>query len=439
MSLSKEKIKGLKYNLSFEVSKELFEEELMKKLTAYQKHADIKGFRKGHVPLDVIRQKYEDSFISETMNEAINTELSSYLKEKNLSPATQPQIEITSFVKDKELKFTAELEVLPEIKDKDIELSKITVEKKVAKVTDQVIETSLKQLAESRTSTAKLEKDRATKKGDVAIIDFEGFIDGEAFPGGKGEKHNLELGSNSFIEGFEDQLIGKNKGDELEVNVTFPKEYHAKEFAGKPAMFKVKIHDIRAKVPVKIDDELAKQVGRKDLEDLKNSIKEMTQDHYESLSKNGMKDLVLDELAKVKITLPESLIEQEFNAMWKPFEQQIKEDKLSEENKKKGEKKLKAEQKELAEKRVKLGLLVAEIGKKAEIKVDENDAQQAIMQEAMRFPGQHEQVFKYYNENPQAMQMLRAQLFEAKILDHIVSQVKTKEKEVKPEELTGQK
>ena len=223
----KEKIKGIKYSLAFEVESADVEAELEKQLLKFAETHEEKGFRKGHVPLSVIRSKYENHFLNDTLNDTINKCMNEYYKAKNINPAAMPNIKIDNFVRGEKLKFSAEFEIVPEIKP--IDFSKITIEKQVAKAGDKEINDSLKNIAESRYTLSEITEDRKTKKGDTVDINFVGSIDGVEFKGGKGDNYPLELGSGTFIPGFEDQLIGHKKGDNIDVNVEFPKDYGSKE------------------------------------------------------------------------------------------------------------------------------------------------------------------------------------------------------------------
>ncbi len=432
MQPTKEKVKGIKYELSFEIPTEEFETKLNEQLTEFAKTHKEKGFRPGHVPMEVIKQKYEGHFIGDVINSLINESLSSYCKEHDITPAIQPNIKVDSFVRNEPLKFSADFEILPHIKD--IDFSKITLEKKVAHATDKEVNESLENIAKSRYTTEPVSSDRKTKSGDIAVIDFEGFEGGKAFEGGKGENYPLELGSNTFIPGFEDQVIGHSKGDSFDVNVEFPKDYGHAQLAGKPAVFKVKINEIKEKKIPEINDAFAVELQRKDLADLKSYVKELLEQNYETASKNMMKDELLDKLADEKIELPESLINQEVEYMFHQFQHTTSE-KLDE----KAEKKKKEELKKQAENRVKLGLIIADIGKKEKVEITQNDIQQAIMAEAMRYPQQAGQIFEYYQKNPSAAEAIRANVFEEKVLDLILSKIKTKEKEVPATEFTKPK
>ncbi len=429
----KEKIKGIKYELSFEISSDDFEKKLTEQLAEFAKNHEEKGFRKGHVPMDVIRSKYENHFIGDVINTLINETLFEYCKSKDINPAAAPNVKVDSFVRKEPLKFSADFEIIPEIKD--IDFSKISVEKKVAKATEKEINEAIKNIAESRHTVEEITENRKTKKGDIVDINFVGSVDGKEFEGGKADNYPLELGSGAFIPGFEDQLIGKTKGDDVDVNVEFPKDYGHEALAGKKALFKVKINAIKEKKIPAIDDKFAVDLKRKDLADLKSYVKELLEKNYETSSKNLMKDEILDKLADEKIDVPETLVNQEVEFMFSQYKQTNPNEKMDE----KAENKKKDELRKQATSRVKLGLILADIGKKENVQIEQNEIQQAIMQEAMRYPAQAQQIFDYYTKNAQATEAIKAGIFEDKVLDLITSKVKVKEKEVSVSDLTKTK
>ena len=420
MATIKDRIRGLKYELNITIPYADFETKTTEKMQDYAKQAKIQGFRPGHTPVSIIKQKYGDSFNANSLNDLMNDLIFGYVKDNNLKLASQPKVDIEKFEQGKDIKFIATFEVFPIINK--VNLEKISVTKKVKSSTDKDIDEALHELAESRHESIKLDTVRPTKKGDIAVIDFEGFIDGKAFDGGKGSKYSLQLGSKSFIEGFEDQLIGKNINDEIDVNVKFPKDYHVSELAGKPAIFKVKIIDIRTRKIPEINDELAKAVGRKDLSELKENIKQMQIEHWNNLSKSGMKNDIFEQLVKIKIDLPESLINQELDYMKKTEKLDTSDDKKL--------KSLKTE----AEKRVKLSLILNSIGLNADIKVSEDDVKKAITDEINQYPNQAQHIIDYYTKNSGAMSMLKARVYESKVVDYILTKVKITEKQVSKKE-----
>jgi len=420
----KEKIKGLKYNVSFSVDAKTLADNVTKELERIQPSVSLKGFRKGKVPLDVVRKNYEQNVMAETVDKTINETMTNYIKEKDIRPAMQPKVSVEKFVPNETLEFSAEFEILPIIPD--VDFSKIELTKEIKEVDDKEVEDNLNQLAESRRQFEKIEEKRPLKKGDVAVIDYEGFKDGEPFAGGKAEKHFLELGSNQFIPGFEDALIGKELG-ETTIKVTFPKEYHAKELAGAPVEFKVNVREIRVKSAPTIDDELAKAMGRKDLADLKSYIKELLIGRNEQDARAKLADEALDELnKKVKIDLPECLLDQEIEHM-----------KANSEDEKDAPKE--KDLKKQAEQRVKLGLVIGDLGRKEKIEITKEEVEMVIRSEAMRYPGQEAMVIEYYQKNPQAIQTIQGSLYEKKVMDKILEKVKIKEVKAKAEKKADKK
>ncbi len=402
----KEKIKNLNYKINFTIEAAEFDKHYNDELNKILPSVKIKGFREGHVPVDVVKQKYDQEIVSGALENAISSAITSYLKDKKLQPALRPAVKIDKFEKGKDIEFEADFDVLPEIAD--VDFSKIEIKKDVPEVSQKEIETSLLQIAESRAALKSIEEDRPVKKGDVAVIDFEGFVDDVAFDGGKGANHPLEIGSGQFIPGFEEGLIGKKKGENVDVKVTFPKEYHSKDLAGKKSVFKVKINEIKEKdVPI-INDEFAVALGRKSVDDLKGYISELLKGKYESEANVKMQDQILETLdKKVKFELPESLVNQELQY-------------VKQQNKDMAEK----EAMSTASQRVKLGLLIGNIGKKAGVEVGDYEIENVIKSEALRYPGQEQMVIEYYNKNPMARETIRGQLFEKKTFDYIMTQIK---------------
>ncbi len=423
MKVAKEKIKDLKYNLAFVVSSDDFEKELETQILDFAQNHKEKGFRKGHVPVDVIKSKYENHFINDVLNSIVNKSVSEYCKDKKITPVSNPKLTVDEFVRGKDIKFSVEFEILPEIKD--IDFSKITVTKKIAIATDREVNDSLKNIADSRHTLKDVVEKRVTKNGDVVDINFVGSVDGVEFKGGKADNHMLELGSHSFIDNFEDQLLKKNVGDELDVNVKFPKDYGEASLAGKKAVFKVKINAIKEKIVPEINDEFAKQLNRKDLADLKIYVKELLDKNYETTAKNIMKSDLLEKLGSESFDVPEVLVEQELDYMMYQFKNLDQ----------KAQDKKRDELKKQAVSRVKLGLVLAEIGKKEKLQITEQDIQNAVMQEAMKYPTQAKQIFEYYTKNQNALETLKAGAFEEKVLDFILGKVTVKEKKVDPKDL----
>ena len=266
----------------------------------------------------------------------------------------------------------------------------------------------------------------------MVVIDFSGSIDGEVFPGGAGEDVDLILGSGSFIPGFEEQLVGVRKGDEKTVKVTFPEEYGAEDLAGKDAEFAVTVKDVKAPVTVEIDDALAEKIGLKDLDELKSLVRERIEKEYNDLSRAHVKRALLDKLDSAHaFELPKSMVDAEFNQIWA----QVENAERDEEDKDKSEDELKAEYRTIAERRVRLGLVLAEIGKRANVEVPNDDVRRALLDQARQFPGQERQVLEFYEKNPQMLAQVRAPLFEERVVDHILEGATITDKTVTKEDL----
>ena len=434
MNVKEEKAKGLnkKYNVTLAAAD--FANAVDKKLEQVAKKIKLPGFRAGHAPKAMIDKQYRPSVLGEVLDDMIRDAVNQVISDNKLRPAVTPDIKIEKFEDGKDIEFTVEVEVLPEIKVGDF--SKITLNKYVAKVPAEEIEKAVKYMTDSRRDSAKVEEDRAAKKGDIAVIDFVGSIDGVEFQGGKGNSYPLELGSNSFIPGYEDQLIGKKAGETIEVKTTFPADYHAKDLAGKEALFVTTIKEIREYKPVELNDEFAKSMGAKDVADLKSKIEARILEDYNATSRIKLKRDLLDALDKeYNFDVPQKLIDAEYSAIEKQYQDAKAKNQLDESEKARDEKDILAEYKEIALRRVKLGLLLSEIGADAKLQLSADDVNKAIMNEAKRYPGQEKMVFEYYVKNKDAVEALKAPAYEEKIVDYVLEKANVADKEVSVEEL----
>ncbi len=434
MNVKEGKSKGLNKKYTVTIAAADFAAAVDKKLSSVAKNIKLPGFRAGKAPKSMIEQKYRPSVLGEVLDDMIRDASNKVIEDNKLRPAVTPDIKIEKFEDGKDIEFTIETEVLPEITLGDF--SKISLKKYTAKVPAEEIEKAIKYMADSRRDTVKIEKARAAKKGDVAVIDFVGSIDGVEFKGGKGNDYPLELGSNSFIPGYEDQLIGHKAGETVEVKTTFPENYHAKDLAGKEALFVTTIKELREYKPAEINDELAKSAGAKDLADLKKKIEERILQDYDATARIKLKRDLLDALDKeYKFEIPQKLIDAEYEAIEKQYKHAKEHGHLDEEEKKRDEKDVLAEYKEIALRRVKLGLLLSEIGSNAKVTLTADDINKAIANEARRYPGQEQMVYDYYVRNKEAVEALRAPAYEEKIVDYILSLAKVADTEVSVEEL----
>jgi len=434
MQIKEVKSEGLSREYNLTIKAEAFNAEVDKKLKKIAQTASMAGFRAGKVPFGMIKKKYQGNAMSEALDDVIKNGVNELLKEKNLRPVFTPDVDLKKFEEGKDIEFNVTMEIMPDIEIKDF--SGIKIEKPVADVPNEEIEKALNYMAESHRDSVKVEEDRATVKGDIAVIDFVGSIDGVEFPGGKGEAYPLEIGSGSFIPGYEDQLIGKKAGEVVNVKATFPENYHAKDLAGKEALFVTTIKEIREVKKTEINEDFAKTMGAESLDKLKESVKERIAQDYENATKMKLKRALLDALDKAyKFDVPAKLVDMEYDAIVKQYENAKKNNQLDEDEKSKKEEDLLKEYKDIAVRRVKLGLLLAEVGNNAKVEVNQDDINKAIMNEAQRYPMQAKAIFDFYLKNKQAIERLRTQVYEEKVIDYVLSKVELKEKKVSVEEL----
>lgn len=425
---------GLKRGYKVVVSAADIAQKIDVELDEVAKKANLPGFRPGKAPKGVIKKRFGQSVMGDVLQRAVQDTTSQALLERNLKPAMQPKIEVTSFDEGKDLEYTVSLEVLPEIVPVDFKT--IDLERPKAEPGDAEIAKALDSLATSQRKTQKVEAAREAKLGDTAVIDFEGFMDGEAFPGGKGNDHPLELGSNQFIPGFEAQLVGKKAGDKVDVNVTFPAEYGSEKLAGKEAVFKVEIKELREPLPVTIDDEFAKGLGFEDLETVKKVVKDQLARDYQRAARAKVKRALLDKLSDAhNFEVPPGMLEMEFQQIWGQVEADRKRGVEDPEHKGKTDDQLKDEYKAIALRRVRLGLLLAEVGRANDVQVTQDEVNRALGEQVRRFPGQERQVVEFYRSNPELLAQLRAPIFEEKVVDFILELAKVTDKPVTVEEL----
>lgn len=423
---------GLKHEFKVVVPAAQLATLMETRLEEIAREVNMPGFRPGKVPMAIVRKKYAASVMGEVLEQAVNDGTGKAINDKGLRPAVQPKIEIVNYAEGTDLEFKVELETLPEITPMDF--GGIELEREKATVPDAEIDETLARIAESREGSEAVE--RASQSGDVVVIDFVGKLDGVAFPGGTAEGYSLKLGSGTFIPGFEDQLAGKTAGEAAVVKVTFPAEYGNAELAGKPAEFEVTVKEVREPKPAALDDELAKQVGMESLEALKQAIRDEIGRDLDGIARTKLKRKLLDVLAdNHDFPVPGVMVEQEFDAIWKQLSADKEAGRLDAADAAKDEETLKAEYRTLSERRVRLGLLLAEVGRVNSVQVTQDDVNRALMNEARRFPGQEHLVFQYYKSNPEALNSLRAPIFEEKVVDLIIEKAKISDKEVSVEDL----
>jgi len=435
MQVTETKSEGLSREFKVALPANEIEEKISHRLKELARTAQMPGFRPGKVPVSVLRKKYGPSVLGEVLERAVNDSSQQALAEKGLRPAMQPQIEITSFEDGGDLEYTIGVELLPEIKP--VDFSKIKLERLIPKTDDAAMENTLADIAAAQGDSAAIKDDRETKTGDVLVIDFLGRVGGEEFAGGKAEGYELTLGSGTFIPGFEEQLIGVKVGDKIEVKVKFPDSYGAAELSGKDAVFDVTVNELKETVPSAIDDELAKKVGMENLEALKKSIREEQESEFNEMSRMILKRALLDELSAAHdFEIPEKLLDREFDTIWKQFEEQRKKDKdAGQGSEEKTDDEHKKDFREIAERRVRLGLLLSEVGRANNVQISQEDVNSQLMAEARRHPGREKEVMEHYKNNPEAMEELSAPLYEEKVVNFILEQASITEKTATKDEL----
>jgi trigger factor len=417
---------GLKRGYKLVVTAGELDAKVNEKLAEAAPEIEMKGFRKGKVPMPLLRKQFGERLMGEAMQESVDGAMSKHLEDSGDRPAMQPKVAMTNedWKPGDDVEVEMTYERLPDIPE--VDLSKIKLERMVVEADDKAIDEALSNLAENAQNFEDRKKSSKAKDGDQVVIDFIGKVAGEAFEGGSAEDFPLVLGSNQFIPGFEDQLVGVKTGDEKAVEVTFPEEYGNKDLAGQPAVFDVTVKAVKEPKPAAIDDELAKKFGADDLAALKTQITERLGEEYKGASRAVMKRGLLDELDKlVKFELPPSLVEAEAGQI---AHQLWHEENPDVEGHDHPEIEPTKEHTTLAERRVRLGLLLAELGREAKIEVSDAEMTQAVMNQARQYPGQERQFFEFVQQNPGMRQQIQAPIFEDKVVDHVFEIATVKDK-----------
>ena len=424
---------GLKRGYNIVVTADELAAKVDDKLVEARPEIEMKGFRKGKVPMALLKKQYGQRLMGEAMQESIDGAMSKHFEDSGDRPAMQPAVKMTNedWKEGDDIHVEMSYEALPIIPE--VDLKKIKLEKMIAKADESSVEEALANLAETAQDFKDRKKGTKSKDGDQVTIDFLGKVDGEAFEGGAAEDYPLVLGSNSFIPGFEEQLVGVKVDEDVEVKVTFPAEYGAENLAGKDAIFECKIKAVKAPKAAEINDELATKFGAEDLAALKGQISERLEAEYAGAARAVQKRHLLDALDKmVKFDLPPSLVEAEAGQIAHQLWHDENPDVQGHDH---PEIEPTDEHNELAERRVRLGLLLAELGQKAEIQVTDAEMTQAMMNQARQYPGQEREFFEFVQKNPQMQQQMRAPLFEDKVVDYVFELATVKDKEVSKDDL----
>jgi len=423
---------GLKREYKVVVAAGELDERLDNILTEFRATARIKGFRPGKAPLSLLRRMHGDRARGQVLQETVQQTTTKLFEEKEIRPAVRPDVDLGDYEDGKDLEYTLKVEVLPTIDISDFEAP--ALERWVPEVADKDVNEALERLASQQKTFKKAAKTVKAKEGDARL-------NGEEFEGGKGEDFQLELGSGTFIPGFEDQLVGVKAGDEKIVKVTFPEEYHAENLKGQPVEFTVTVKEVRRPAEAKVDDEMAKGLGMEDLNALKEAITGQIENDNQMLTRAHLKRALLDVLAdKYDFGVPENMVDLEYRQIW----EQIKRDMITSGEAQEGDfegqdepadKKEAEEFRSIAERRVRLGLLLSEVGQANEVQVTPDEINRRVIEEARRFPGQEQQVFEFYQKNEEAKAQLHAPIFEEKVVDFILEKAELTDKKVSREEL----
>ena len=442
MQVTETAAEGLRREFKIVVPADTIEEQVDTRLKDVGRQVKIPGFRPGKVPLSLLRKRFASSLMGEVLEGLVNETSSQTLSERGLRPALSPKIEITQFDDGSDLEYTMAVELLPEIEQPDY--GSIELERMTAEVDDATIDQRLERIAESQQQFKEPEAPRPAADGDRVSIDFHGAVDGEERPELHAHDFPLVLGSGSFFDGFEDALIGADKGDTVAVSSALPESFHAEDLAGKTAEFKVEVKSIEEPQEVSIDEDLAKNLGFEDLDALRAAVREHVEKDFGSLTRMRLKRALLDRLADLfSFESPQGLIESEFENIWKQVEQnrerlatrrEAGED-VNDPDLDKPEEELRSDYQKLAERRVRLGLALAEIGHQNNITVSKDEMNQAMIAEASRYPSQQREYYEFLRGNPEVAERLRAPIYEDKVVDFILELVTVTDRTVPADEL----
>ncbi len=433
---------GLKRELKVVIPAKDMEARMNERLAEVKDRVKINGFRPGKVPFAHLKKVYGKSIMADLVNEIVREKPTEILSGRGEKSATQPEIAMTEdeseadkiLNAEADLEFTVAYEIIPAIELKDV--SGIKVTREVVEIAEDEVNEQILKIAESARSYES--KKGKAANGDRVTIDYLGKVDGEAFDGGKDEDAELVLGSNRFIPGFEEQLVGVKAGDEKTITVTFPADYPAANLAGKEATFDITVKDVASAQDIEINDELATKLGLESADKLKEIVRGQIESQYGNLTRQKVKRQILDQLDELyQFDTPERLVEAEFENIWRQINTDLQQAGKTFADEETTEEEARAEYRKLAERRVRLGLVLSEIGEKAGVQVSDDELQRSLFEQLRQFPGQEKQILDYFKNTPGAAASLRAPLFEEKVVDHLLSEISVTDKTVSKEELTA--
>jgi trigger factor len=444
MQITETSNEGLKRTLKVVVGADELGRRFTERLGEIKDRVQLKGFRKGKVPVPHLKKVFGRSLMAEVLQEAVKETTSKALADRNERPAMQPSVNLPEdqgeiervLAGEADLSYSVTFEVLPKFELAD--LKSLKLERLVAEVEPEAVDKAVSDLAE-RGTTWTPEEGRAAASGDRLTVDFVGTIGEEAFEGGRAEGAEIVLGQGSFIPGFEEGIEGARAGEERSVVATFPADYPVDTLAGKEATFAVTVKEVAAPTRAAIDDAFAKTFGMETLAQLKEAVGTQIKREYDTASRMKLKRELLDQLDAVhSFELPPTLVDSEFEAMWRQFNENLKQAGKTLEDEGKSEEEARADYRRIAERRVRLGLVIGEIAESSKIEITQDEMRRALIEQARRFPGHEKAVYEYYEKTPGALAELRAPIFEDKVVDFVLEQVNPAEKKVSKEELFKQ-
>lgn len=430
---------GLKREFRVVVEGAAIEERVDAKLGELAGRISLPGFRPGKVPLSLLRKRYGAAVRGEVLEETVNEGTRQALSDQGLRAAVRPEIEVTKYEEGGGLEYRLSIEAFPEIES--VDFSSIEIEQLRAQPTEEHVQSHLEWMAEAQT-TYETEEDREARSGDAVVIDFVGRRDGVEFEGGAAQDFELVLGSGAFVPGFDDPLIGATAGRHLDIDVTFPDTYPAEELAGRQVVFEVDVKEVKRPEQPAIDDELAVKMGVENLGELRKAVSDQIRSDYDRVSRERVKRQLLDALAELcDFEIPRGLVDDEFEEIWERLGEDLRasdEDKDKDgEGPPKSEEEAKEEYRAIAERRVGLGLLLSDVGRRNNIEVQEDEINRAMAEYARRFPGREHEVVRELRNDPQAIARFQGPLLEDKVVDFILEMARVSEREVTPGELLG--
>ena len=434
MQITETSADGLKREFQIVIAAQEIDAKVQVKLDELSRTIKLPGFRPGKVPAKVVAQRYRASVVQDVVEHEIRDGARQATTERGLRPALQPNFDVPPYVDGQDLAFTLSVEIMPDIEPGDF--SAIELERPVAEVDERAIATMLEGLANFAKSSEPVTDDRGAAEGDVVVIDFDGTVDGVAKDGMKAEGHELTLGEKSFLPDFENGLIGAKAGEHRRLEVGFPAGYQAAELAGKTAIFEVDVKELRRAVPAAIDDALAQRFGLDNLAALQDSARARLTTEYTTISRRRAKRVLLDKLAEIhSFPVPPTMVDAEFEAVWNQWQSEKQAGRIPAAEAARDEEEVKAEYRAIAERRVRLGLLLSEVGRRNDIKVTQEELNRALVAEARRYPGHEREVLDLFRKNEEAVERLRAPLYEEKTIDFILELVRVTDRTVSIEEL----